>query len=283
MQIPSPSVIAENAFTVGDIAIKTINEVLNSIIERLPNILAGFLILVIFWLFSKVLKKLFWSFSSRTKLDYRLRLLFSRLIFLTIFSVGFLTALVVVVPTLRFGDLITGLGFTSFIVGFATKDILNNLLSGILILWRQPFKIGDYVAVGSNQGKVEYIGIRATQLKKDDGELVLIPNGDMYSTALTIRSAGTEKRMVLKLVISYDADLLKAKKITEQAVSGVEGVSKERAVKVFVTSFLSEGVEITAFFWVRTEVFSTLQVFDECAVRVKENLEAVGIEIFPKQ
>ena len=97
-------------------------------------------------------------------------------------------------------------GFTSFIIGFATKDILNNILSGVLILWKQPFQVGDYIFIKSNEGNVEYIGVRATRLKKDDGEMVLIPNGEMYSNALTIRGAGANRRMKLKISISFDAE-----------------------------------------------------------------------------
>lgn len=276
------SVIVDETLVVSEIVIKTINNTFSSIVEHLPNILAGIIVLILFWLISKVLKSLFWSFSSKTKLDYRLQLLFSRLVFFTVFVLGFFISLVVIVPSLKLSDLIAGLGFTSFIVGFATKDVLNNLLSGVLILWRQPFKIGDYVSVGSNQGRVEYIGIRVTQLRREDGEIILIPNGDMYSTALTIRNAGSERRESLRFIISYDTNISKAKEIAENAIYKVEGVSKENKPKVFVTEFSAEGVTITCFFWVRTEVHNPTKVFDECAIRIKEDLGSAGIKIFSK-
>ena len=91
------------------------------------------------------------------------------------------------VPSFRFENLVAGLGFTLFIVCFATRDILNNLLSGVLILWKEPFKIGDYIFVKNRQGKVEYIGVRATTSRMFDGEIILMPNGDMYSNPLTLR------------------------------------------------------------------------------------------------
>ncbi len=88
------------------------------------------------------------------------------------------TAFTVITPLFGFGDLIAGIGLTSFVIGFAIRDILNNLLSGVLILWQQPFEVGDQIFIDKLQGRVEYIGVRATSLKKDDGELVLVPNGE---------------------------------------------------------------------------------------------------------
>jgi small-conductance mechanosensitive channel len=78
-------------------------------------------------------------------------------------------------------------------------------------LWKQPFQIGDYIFVKDNQGKVEYIGVRATTLRMDDGEQILMPNGDLYSNPLTIRGAGAERRMNLKISIGYDAEIEQAK------------------------------------------------------------------------
>ncbi|MCV4785257.1 mechanosensitive ion channel family protein, partial [Escherichia coli] len=76
-------------------------------------------------------------------------------------------------------------------------------LSGVLILWQRPFRLGDHLFVGSNQGMVEDIGFRATSLRKDDGEIILIPNGEMYASALTIRGAGKRRRMSIKITVGY--------------------------------------------------------------------------------
>jgi small-conductance mechanosensitive channel len=188
--------------------------------------------------------------------------------------------LTVIIPTLKFGDLITGLGFTSFIIGFAAKDILNNLFSGVLILWQQPFRLGDYIFVGSNQGKVEYIGVRATQLRKDDGELILIPNGEMYSSALTIRSAGSERRMVLKINVDYDTDISHAKKIVSDVLNSVKGVVEMPKPKVVVTDLTESGINLSVYFWINTDKDSPLEIFDEVATKVEKSLREEKIVLF---
>jgi small-conductance mechanosensitive channel len=176
---------------------------------------------------------------------------------------------------------IAGLGFTSFVIGFATKDILNNFLSGILILWQRPFEIGDYLFVGKDQGKVEYIGVRATSLRKDDGELVLIPNGDMYSSALTIRGAGAKRRMTLKFNLGYDVDVGRAKELAYKAASSAGGVVTDPKPNVYVADLAPEGVLVTVNFWLDTNESKPLAVYDRVAVSIMMSLRAAGIELFP--
>ena len=271
----------ENVKTIYEVTSESINKLINSIFDRLPYILAGILVFFLFFFFAKLVKKVFWSTSGRTRLDIRLRILFSRLLFVFTIVLGIFTGFTVIIPSFGFGDLITGLGFTSFVIGFATKDILNNLLSGVLILWQQPFRIGDYLFVGNNQGKVENIGVRATQLRKDDGELILIPNGDMYSSAITIRGAGAERRMILKISIGYDADIGHAKRIIVKVLQGTVGVVDEPKPSAVVTDLSSEGVNISIYFWLNTNQHKPMQVFDAVATEIKASLENAGIEMYP--
>ncbi len=273
--------IIENAWTVKDVAWQSINNILSSTIERLPYFVAGILVLLVFWLLAKLVKSVFLSASRRTNLDKRLRILFSRVIVVFIFVVGIFAALTVIIPTFQFGDMIAGLGFTSFVIGFATKDILNNLLSGVLILWQQPFKIGDYIFVGSNQGKVEYIGVRATHLRKDDGEMVLIPNGDMYSSALTIRGAGAERRMLLKIIIGYESDVAEAKRLIAEVMRRAEGVVEEPKPNAVVTDLTGDGVNLSIYFWINTDKNSPMMVLDNVATDIKNALCKADIEMFP--
>lgn len=259
----------------------SVNDIITSVFGRLPFILSGAIVLVLFWLLAKGIKAIFMVVSGRTKMDHRLRILFGRMLFLFVLVVGVFTSLTVMIPSFTFGNLIAGLGFTSFVVGFATKDILNNFLSGILILWQQPFRIGDHIFVGKDQGKVEYIGVRATSLRKDDGELVLIPNGDMYSSALTIRGAGAKRRMKLEFSIGYDAEIAQAKEHIREALHSIGRIVEDPEERVVVTDLTSDGVNIAVYYWINTNEDRPMDVFDEAATAIKESLEKAGIEIYP--
>jgi small conductance mechanosensitive channel len=281
LQNSNTNKILDNASQVSQVTYDSINNLLRSIFEQLPYIVAGILVLVLFWLLGKIVKSIFWATTNRAKLDNRLRILFNRLIGIGILVIGMFTAFTVIVPSFRFGDLIAGLGFTSFIVGFATKDILNNLLSGVLILWKQPFHIGDYIFVKDKQGKVEYIGVRATTLRMDDGERILMPNGDMYSNALVIRGAGVERRMKLNISIGYEADIKRAKENILRVLQNLDGVIDEPKSNVYVTDLASEGVKLSIYFWINTDLNPAMEVVDCVATAIKEALGSAQIELYP--
>ncbi len=115
--------------------------------------------------------------GERTRLDPTLADLLGRLASLVIMAWGLFVAAVVIFPAFKPGDLIAGLGITSVAIGFAFKDILQNFFAGILILWRQPFVVGDQIRSGGFEGTVEEINIRSTRLKTYDGERAVLPNG----------------------------------------------------------------------------------------------------------
>lgn len=259
----------------------SIQAMVTGLFGRLPFILAGIIVILIFWFLAKLVKKLFLLATRRTKADPRLRVLISRILVVLVVGIGILTSLTVIIPSFDLGSLIAGLGFSSFVVGFATKDILNNFLSGILILWQQPFHIGDYLFVGKDQGKVEYIGVRATSLRKDDGELVLIPNGDMYSSALTIRGAGSKRRMTMKVYVGYDEPVEKAKELARNALDSIEGVVLDPPPRVLVSELSPDGVNITVNFWINTNESRPLEVYDSAAIAIVEKLAAADIDVFP--
>lgn len=272
--------IVGQASEVTSVAWGSIDGMIDSIAARLPYLLAGVLVLGLFYIAGKLVKAIFWAASSRTRIDDRLRILFARLIVFSIVVVGIFTSLTVVVPSFTFGDMIAGLGFTSFVIGFATKDILNNLLSGMLILWQHPFTPGDHIFVGSNQGKVEYIGVRATSLRKDDGELVLIPNGEMYSSALIVRRAGSSRRMSIKLFVGFDADLARVKQICRRALDSVDRIKDNPKPTTLLTDIAVEGIGVTVSFWINTTEAKPQEVFDQAAISVIGELRREGIAIY---
>ncbi|WP_281825274.1 mechanosensitive ion channel family protein [Jannaschia rubra] len=142
---------------------------------------------------------------------------------------GALLALTVVTPSLRPGDLIAGLGIGSVAIGFAFKDILQNLLSGILLLIRQPFQVGDQISVGTFEGTVEHIETRATLIRTYDGRRVVIPNAEVYTDAVTVNTAFAARRSQQDFPVSLHDDWSRAVEVALQAARGVDGVTADPA------------------------------------------------------
>jgi len=258
------------------------DSLITSISSRLPFLLAAVIVFALFWLIAKIARWIFMSATRRGTIDVRFRLLVGRLIVALTYLVGVFTALTVIIPSFSLGSLIAGLGFTSFVIGFAAKDIVNNFLSGVLILWQQPFHIGDYLFVGSDQGIVENIGVRATSLRKDDGELILIPNGDMYSSALTIRGAGSHRRMTLKFAVDFDTDIERAREAILHSIEGAKEIVAEPAPGVLATEITIDGIGFTVSFWINTGESQPLSVQDHVLTDITKALRAGGVKLFPR-
>jgi small conductance mechanosensitive channel len=281
LQDSSGRTVLDNANQVKDVVWVSLNNLVTEIISQLPYLIAGVIVLLLFWALSGLVRRIFMSATKRTRLDERLRILFSRLIVTLVFVLGIFTTLTVVVPSFAFGDFIAGLGLTSLAIGFATKDILNHLISGVLILWQQPFRIGDYISVKENEGWVHYIGVRATSLRKSNGEIVLIPNGDIYSSPLKVRRAGASYPMTLKFSVGYDSDIGQTKSLVETALLASGSILADPAPRVVITDLASDGIRVTANFRINSHENRPLEVFDEAAVRVLRSLGEEGIEVFP--
>lgn len=120
--------------------------------------------------------------------------------------------------------LLSGLEIGSVAIGFAFKDILQNLLSGVLILLRQAFRVRDQIAVSGFEGMVEDIETRATYIKTYDGRRVVIPNSQIYTGTFTVNTAFELRRSEYDIGIGSSDDWGKAMQLLTGAARGCEGV-----------------------------------------------------------
>jgi small conductance mechanosensitive channel len=143
-------------------------------IKNAPNLINAAIILVGFFIAAKIVSRVIAYTIPRVKADPGIVLLLSRVCYYSILTFGLITALST--AGLEVQALITGLGLTGFALGFALKDILANLLSGIMLLMYRPFNIGDQIIMATYEGTIENIRMRDTLLRSYDGRLVIIPN-----------------------------------------------------------------------------------------------------------
>jgi small-conductance mechanosensitive channel len=194
-------------------------------------------------------------------------------------TVGVLLALAVTFPSVRPVDLLAGLGFFSVAVGFAFQDILENLLAGILLLLRQPFAGGDQILVGEHEGTVEQITIRETLITTFDGERTLIPNADVYKSAVVIRTAEPRRRTSFLVGVAYETDLDRAREIAVMALRGVEGIVEDPPPEALLTELASSTVDIDMRYWSGSAQHESRRVLDRAIAAVKAAFDDAGIEM----
>jgi small conductance mechanosensitive channel len=154
-----------------------------------PKIGVGLLIFVAFWLAGVLLRAFFGRLSQRADFNtaFILRLA-GRTSSIALIVFGAITALGTM--GINVSALVAGLGLTGFALGFALKDILSNLIAGVLILLYRPFRVNDYILVAGNEGVVTEIDLRYTTLQKE-GQIFLIPNSVLFTNSIgVVKSKG---------------------------------------------------------------------------------------------
>ena len=263
--------------------IDSANEIVVGFVERIPYFVASIIVILIFWFLSIVFKKVVYKLLGSRSRHQNLVKVFQRVGGALIIFIGFMIAMVIAVPGFTPAKLIGALGIGSVAIGFAFKDIFQNLLSGILLLISEPFRIGDQIVSGDYEGTVEDIKIRATTIKTYDGRQVVIPNSDLYTSALTVNTAYKQRRLQVAVGIGYEDDIEAAKAEILQALDKVESVSKKAQPSVIATGFGDSTIDLMVRWFIEdgtqaNKVTSIHQVI----VEIKSALDAAGVNIpFP--
>lgn len=215
---------------------------------QLPNLIAATILVVVVWYASKGLVLVIKRISvARQRPD--LGSLLGSLARGVVIGLTLLFAAAIVFPTVNPGDIFATLGLGSVAIGFAFKDILQNLLAGLLLVIRRPYQRGDQIVVKGYEGTVEQIESRATFLKTYDGLRVIIPNSDVYTSPVVVKTAFEKHRDELVVGIGYGDNPAKAVEYFRAAVSAVEGVSSEPPVEVIPWGLSDFTVNLKVRWW----------------------------------
>ncbi len=172
-------------------------------------------------------------------------------------------------------------GVVGIAVGFAAKDTLANLISGVFILTDAPYKIGDYIILDSGErGEVTHIGIRSTRmLTRDDVELT-IPNSVMGNSKVVNESGGPyEKfRFRIDIGVAYGSDLEKVREILVEEANKNADVCKSPAARVRFRAFGDSALNFQLMCWVN-QPWMRGRTIDSLLMRIYERFMQEGIEI----
>ena len=123
-------------------------------------------------------------------------------------------------------------------IGFGLQNIINNFVSGLILLFERPIKVGDVIDVGGNVGEVSRIGIRASVIRSADGSEIIVPNGSLISSQVINWTLTDRKRAVeLSVNVVGDADPQRVVELLKSTAAAHPGVAKQPLPQVYVTNF----------------------------------------------
>ncbi|PXA89178.1 mechanosensitive ion channel family protein [Nostoc sp. 3335mG] len=220
----------------------------NDFFLQLPNIIGGIVFVVVAWFAGKLIANgVRRAFHHKGLVD--LGGVLASLTFGVVVATAVMIACVIVFPSVKPATIISSLGIGSVAIGFAFKDILQNLLAGILLLINRPYRRGDQIVVKDFEGTVEHIQSRATLIKTYDGRRVIIPNSDVYTSPVTVNTAFPYRRDHFDIGIGYGDKPDRAMAVFAEAIASVEGVEAEPAPEVLPWGLDASAVTLRARWW----------------------------------
>ncbi|MEO8413479.1 MAG: mechanosensitive ion channel [Ginsengibacter sp.] len=256
---------------------------MHGLIKMLPNILLATVILVIGFFLAKRIKKIAANLIARASTNTTLNSLFASVIYIFFIGVTLFIALSILQLDKAVTSVLAGAGIIGLALAFAFQDIAANFISGIFISFRRPLHIGDIVKIKEYMGKVEEINLRDTIVRTFQGQMVIIPNKDVFQNPIENYTLLGKRRIDLTIGVSYGEDLRKVMEVTLHAVKGIEGLSGEDETTMFYREFGDSSINFLIRLWIKSpEQPIYLYVGSEAIMRIKKAYDDNNIMIpFP--
>lgn len=261
---------------------ETLQSIWDGFLAHLPLIVAGLLVVAVTLVVSMFARWLSRRLLSGVKLRDSLKELVVRFVVIGAWAAGLMVAAMVTFPGLTPTKALTALGVGSIAIGLAFKDIFENFFAGVLILWRFPFENGDWITCNGITGRVVNVTVRNTILRTVRGELVVVPNVDIYKNPVDVLTDRAHRRIEIIVGVAYGEDVAKSRKIIEEAVRSCETIQKRLGVQVFAQEFASSSINFEVAWWTGATPLDQRKSRDEVVEAIKHALDEAGIEIpFP--
>lgn len=199
----------------------------------------------------------------------------------TVFAIGLVYSMTTL--GVQVGPLLGALGITGLVLALALQSVAENFVGGLILQARRPFTIGDTVDLDDLVGVVTDIDSRTTVLRGLDGTLIRIPNGDVLTSPIINLTRERLRRSELVVGVAYDSNLERATEVILEAVERVDRVVVSPEPMVLLTRFGESTIDITIYYWHRSEVPAELATTHDLMLAVHQALANAGITIaFPQ-
>jgi len=198
-------------------------------------------------------------------------------------AIGWIVVAMIVLDKVgvNLAPIIAGLGVTGFILGFAFQESIGNLLSGVMIVLNAPFRIGDYVDVGTLSGTVKEMDMMCVTLATADNKRVTVANKLVWGNAIVNYSFTENRRVEMGVSVAYGSDIAKVKQLVQTLLESYPEVLVDPSPVVEVNKLNSHSVDLVVRPWTKPADYWT--VYFRFQQEILGVLDLAGIEIpFPK-
>lgn len=254
----------------------------NALIDLLPNLVVALLVLILFFVIGRVAAA--WTRRSmrKTTRNEALVSLLSSVVKLAVVVAGACIALAVLRLDGAVASVLAGVGVLGLALGFAFQDIASNFVSGVLLAMHRPFEVGDMIETNGYMATVHEINLRSTVLRSFAGQIITLPNKDVFGSAIVNYNTTNQWRVEIPIGVSYGDDLEKAERVAVTAIEGLDERDPDQPIQLWYTGFGESSIDFSLRFWVKMPEQDFLSARHQAIKAVKKAFDEHGVTIpFP--
>ena len=250
----------------------------------LPNLAVAVALLVGFWVIAKLARNLLARLLRRISHSEQVNRVLSQAVFLTLLAAGLFIALGILGLQKTVASLLAGAGILGLALGFAFQDIAANFMAGIYLSIEHPFRVGHLIESKDILGVVRRVHLRWTEIRAPEGQVILVPNKQVFENPITNYSTLGQRRVDLKAGVSYGDDLEKVMRVAVQAIEAVSARKPDTDVELYFQELGESSINLVVRFWIDFAARQSdyLQARSEAIMRLKRAFDENGITLpFP--
>lgn len=256
---------------------------IDTFIVNLPNLLVAIIVFVLAMFLGHLLSKYTKKLLRKTGMQTSVRRLISTLITITLVILGLVLAIGILNLDMVLKTVLTGAGIAGLVIGLALQGTLADSFAGIVLAFKQPLHVGDWIESNNYSGYIEDINLRNTKLKDNDNNIIIIPNRLVIDNPAKNYSVTSRSRVIFTCGVTYDAPLRKVMQVTREAIAGLYDNMQPEEVEFLYTGFGDYSIDFRVRFWIDAiDNVTILKARSNAILALKESFDEHGITIpFP--
>ncbi len=249
--LPAFSLLMTNFNSAIQIVTEKLQSWIHHFIAMLPNFVIAVLVIIVFYLIARLVSKVLTVTLNKLSSNIAINKVIASFARIAIMLAAAFIALGTLELDKTVTSLLAGVGIAGLAIGFAFKDAIANLLSGLYITFKSTVNVGDIVEFGDHMGTVSSIGLRAVKIDTFQGQEVVIPNRLIFEDIYTHYTVNKIRRIDLNVGISYGDDLQHVEDITIAAIRKLKGLLPHKPVDLYFLEFGDSSINFEVRYWIQ--------------------------------
>lgn len=257
----------------------SLKELLASAVKIFPALLTAVIVLFLTRYMAQLAQRVASKAGKTAFRSHSIQLLLEKTAYVMTWVIGVVFAGVLAFPGLDLGDIIATLGLGSVAIGFAFQDIIKNFFAGILLLLQEPFSINDQIIIDSFEGTVEKINFRTTQIRTYQGERILIPNANVFTSAVQVQTAYPSRRTDLGVGVDYNTPLEDTAELLQRTIEQLDGVLPSPTPEIDLVGFGDSSIDFIVRYWTEPQQGQVRRIQTKAIIAIKKAFDKADISI----